>query len=267
MVDHQNHAVRGGTVQGRPDLMYGHNTRGVKVWDESGNMTAYYGGLGDAVFAYDRGALDYQGDEAYGQSSHYAYSTGIEAGEVDHYILKPHTAWTGSRGVRTRFGEEKKDPKPDPGPRRMARRSAKFDALVQAYGVARAERNSREVRKLVDQMQKLLSRTLGRPTDRAQIVALADSLLEDSSFGRLYRSPPYHQLEQASSGDRGALQGRSGQSGYRGGRPTFGEDVQVYGADQARLQFGPMQYEGSPWGAAALGLAGLILLFQGPLRS
>lgn len=93
---------------------------------------------------------------------------------------------------------------------------------------------------------------------------------EDDAYGRLYRSPPFHELVQASPGDRGALQSRSGQSGYRGGRPTFGahtkrDQPQVYGADQARIDIGPLRYEGSPFGAVALGLGALVLFFKGPM--
>ncbi len=197
MHDHRNDAVvRLGGVPGRMELTFGNNSHGVKVWDGDGNMTAYYGGLGDAVYAYDQGSLDYVA-EAFGQgSTHYSYAAGIQAGPVDAAILKPHTSWSGSRGVRMNFGG---DPELD-------------------------------------------------------------------EFGRLYRSPPFHVLEQASPGDLGALQGRSGWSGYRGGRPTFGDDPTVYGGD-ARIDIGPIRYQGSPWGAAALGIAGLILLFQGPMRS
>lgn len=90
-------------------------------------------------------------------------------------------------------------------------------------------------------------------------------------YGRLYRSPPFHELERASSGDRGTLLGRSGSSGYRGGRPTFGSDggepPSVRGAHEAEFRLGPMEYKGSPWGAAALGVTSLILLFKGPFSS
>ncbi len=43
-----------------------------------------------------------------------------------------------------------------------------------------------------------------------------------TNFGRLYASTGHHELQPASGADPGTLLGRSGQSGYRGGRPTFG---------------------------------------------
>ena len=45
---------------------------------------------------------------------------------------------------------------------------------------------------------------------------------EDDEYGRLYMGAEYHELDQAEPGDMGALIGRSGSSGYRGGRPSYG---------------------------------------------
>jgi len=51
---------------------------------------------------------------------------------------------------------------------------------------------------------------------------MEDELDLDEEYGRLYVGAKYHELDHAEPGDIGALIGRSGSSGYRGGRPSFG---------------------------------------------
>ena len=84
---------------------------------------------------------------------------------------------------------------------------------------------------------------------------LDDELANEEDYGRLYMGARYHELDQASPGDIGALIGRSGSSGYRGGRPTFGGG--------AMMSFGPVKYEGCDAGAIVLGLGALVVLGKG----
>jgi hypothetical protein len=76
-------------------------------------------------------------------------------------------------------------------------------------------------------------------------------MIEKDSFGRLYMSPEFHKLEKASAGDMGALIARSGGSGYRGGRPSFGAKLDV--SHQG------ISFTGSEIAAVALGLGFLLV--------
>lgn len=78
-------------------------------------------------------------------------------------------------------------------------------------------------------------------------------------YGRLYPSSGDHRLQPAGEQDRSVLIGRSGRSGYRGGRPFFGADV--------KMSMGPLQYEGPQLGGVVLGLAAALLAWQVATRS
>lgn len=56
----------------------------------------------------------------------------------------------------------------------------------------------------------------------SEVDDLFDELDAEDEYGRLYMGAEYHELGHAESGDLGVLIGRSGNSGYRGGRPSFG---------------------------------------------
>lgn len=81
------------------------------------------------------------------------------------------------------------------------------------------------------------------------LVAIEEEM--GDTFGRLYESVEYHELRPAGPGDQGALIARSGGSGYRGGRPSFGAELKVSPTQ--------IQFSGSEFAAVALGL-GFILV-------
>lgn len=149
-------------------------------------------------------------------SSHYAWSAGMESSFLDPLLVKPHTSWRGTRGVRVAFGgvEEEAD-------------EVLEDEDLSSYGA------DDDLDALFDDLDSDLDQDLG--------------------FGRLYLGAEYHELDPAEPADIGALLARSGGSGYRGGRPSFGAQVSV----------GPVRYEGSDLGAFFLGAAGLLLLGKG----
>lgn len=83
----------------------------------------------------------------------------------------------------------------------------------------------------------------------------------DPSYGRLYASAGHHELYEASEADVGTLLGRSGNSGYRGGRPTFGqegsEDLPRFGAKVEIHNVG--MYEGNEVGVFFIALGALAV--------
>lgn len=161
----------------------------------------------------------------YGFSTHYSFSPGMSSDYIDHLLVHPHTGWQGTRGVRVSFGADDIDEEDDDS------------WLFDEFG---SDDDS------------------DYDSDDDDLAALEAEIDEDlESFGRLYLGEEDWRLAPASSGDLGALIGRSGSSGYRGGRPTFGADAKV------RLP-GILEYEGSNAGALALGLAAMIVFFQNP---
>ena len=76
-----------------------------------------------------------------------------------------------------------------------------------------------------------------------------------TAYGRLYRHRS-DRLERSGPSDPSVVIGRSGSSGYRGGRPFFGAD------EKMRWRAGQIEYEGPPLGGVLLGGACLLVLWK-----
>jgi hypothetical protein len=233
--------------------------------------------------------------DQYGYSSHYATSPGMDAEFIDHLLVEPHTSWRGQRGVRAMFAGEEEDfgvlgialteqARKRKELRKKGRKVRKHvkenlselstEALKERLGRLKTGylHGGREVQVLrkkgkvhtmlrsdARQRIRMIQRELAR---RGESFGAADDVdldldeldddLDEELYGRLYVSPEYHELEHASTGDLGALIARSGASGLRGGRPSYGADASV--------SFGPIQYQGSEWGAFFIGAGALIVL-------
>lgn len=77
------------------------------------------------------------------------------------------------------------------------------------------------------------------------------------SYGRLYAHSG-DELERSGPVDGQVLLGRSGTSGYRGGRPTFGAGD----LPETEISMGPLQYRGPQLGGIVLGLAAALLAWR-----
>ena len=242
-------------------------------------------------------------------SSHYSWSAGMDASFIDPLLVKPHTSWHGTRGVRIAFGDHGFDADDDYGlddddydldedddedddsafgafwhkkEKRLELKRARFSKKLLAM-----KDTDQEDSKKWDRIMKKYLKAGGEEEDiaddgddeevsirqsrakKASLDSEADALFSElneeldedifgfdgDDYGRLYMGAEYHELDYASPGDLGALVGRSGSSGYRGGRPTFGAD--------ATMSFGPIEYRGNEWGAFFLGAGALVLLGRG----
>lgn len=169
------------------------------------------------------------GDDSYGLgSSHYAWSAGMESSVLDPLLVKPHTSWRGHRGIRVMFGGQTEDEADD----LLDELEGDFDLTESIEDDEYGALVEAEADELMDEL---------------------DAELDEDLYGRLYLGAEYHELDHAEPGDLGALVGRSGSSGYRGGRPSFG----------ARVEFGPVRYEGGEVSALFLGFAAFTILGKG----
>lgn len=278
--------------------------------------------------------------DGYGYSSHYMFSPEMESGFIDHLLLRPHTGWRGTRGMRVNFGEDDMDEfgedfdefghdfddfgeddldefgedeeeedfgilgialtrkaKERKALRKKGRRVRKAIKkriggrgtedlqerlrrlkaamaqpgrikTVQRRGGKTSQMTKSDLRKRIRMTQRELAKrgaAFGFDVDdeygeddaalEAELDALDAELDEeifgDEDYGRLYMSPEGYYPKEASPADHGAILGRSGSSGFRGGRPTFGArvDVPLLG----------MSYEGSELGAFAIAMGGLAV--------
>jgi len=261
---------------------------------------------------------------SFGYSSHYMFSPEMESGFIDHLLVRPHTSWRGTRGVRVNFGGVDLDDAVDEDLDDLEDEDEEFGIL----GIALTEkaRERKRLRKKGRRVRRAIKKNIGgRDTDKLQerlrrlkaamaqpgrtvtvqrrggkvstmtksdlrkriratqrelasrgaafgfdaddeygeddvsVEAELDALdaemdhdiFADEDYGRLYVSSGDYRYREAGPGDRGALLGRSGSSGFRGGRPTFGArvDVPILG----------MSYEGSELGAFAIGMGALAV--------
>ena len=84
----------------------------------------------------------------------------------------------------------------------------------------------------------------------------------DEEFGYLYRSRPYGLVPNMDSTDERLMDVRSGSTGFRGSKPSFGDEG--YGDDSVEVGAGPdgVWYRGDSATAVALagiGLAAVVL--------
>ncbi len=262
---------------------------------------------------------------SYGYSSHYMFSPGMESGFIDHLVVRPHTGWRGTRGVRVNFGEDDLEAFGEEVSEAFGEDEDEDDAFG-ILGIAltkkakerkRLRKKGRRVRKAIkkniggketEDLQERLSRlkaAMAQPgrikvvhrrsgktsrmtkgdlrkriratqrelakrgeafgfyeeygEDDAELEAeldvldaeLDEEIFGGEDYGRLYVSPEGYYPEEATPGDVGSVLGRSGSSGFRGGRPSFGArvDVPLLG----------MSYEGTELGAFAIAMGGLAV--------
>lgn len=173
-------------------------------------------------------------NEWFGQSTHAGWSPGMESSVIDHLLVRPQTSWRGVRGVRAYFGAESEAAEEE------ADRLAMEQADDEFWDLSGLDLELADLDEVAD-----------LDADEEDDMFLLE---EAANYGRLYRAQDY-EMVSASEGDAGALMGRSGSSGYRGGRPTFG----------AELKVGPsgLEYSGNEVAAVALGFAFFAVAAKG----
>lgn len=237
----------------------------------------------------------------YGYSSHTMYSPGMDADFIDHLLVRPHTSWRGTRGVRVNFGAEDADGMESDfeGDLEDDLEDEDLDDDYGILGIAltKAAKERKALRKKGRKVREHIEENVAdRPTDglqerlrrlkeamatpgrivtvhrreggtsrllrkdakkRIRMIQLelskrGESFGEDEDeYGRLYASSGHFMPEEASPGDMGSILGRSGSSGFRGARPTFGAKLEVLGVGS---------YEGHELGVFALSLGALALV-------
>lgn len=141
------------------------------------------------------------------------WSPGMEASFVDHVLLRPKSSPYGTRTVAPRFGAEEMDD------------DDLLDAVEDDFWDLSAYELEHVDLEELDEKYDLFGDE------------------EEDAYGRLYMTSDYR-LDKADPADLGTIVGRSGSSGLRGGRSTFG----------ATLQIGNFSYSGDDLGAFLLGL-------------